>query len=240
MAARHPISGAAHSCLNAFAEFLRKYPAEKAVAKFSMMIKGKKLDVVSKNALCFVTRQAKGKKLGEEMLSRVHRTKHVLNSCTSQLSGVAFKMLRNKKIVAHPVSRAIAPLLKSAKKVCFIRAETSLVKDIPGAEAHKPLTSPAAIENADFVLLESKAISNEGIVVENGGRLLSELAKSRGIPVYALATSWHVAKKMKLVRNEERVPPEMISAVVSEHGTYAFRVFLTRVQKSLPWITSLP
>jgi hypothetical protein len=207
MAARHPISGTAHSCLNDFAELLRKYPAGKAVAKFSKLIKNRKLDVVSKNALCYVTRQTKEKNLGEELLSRVHRAKHLLDSCTVQLSGVASRTLRNKKVVAHPVSRAAAL---------------------------------AAIENADCVLLEPSAISSQGVFVRQGARLLCDLAKARGIPVYAMATSWHVVSSRPRGRSGELLPPEKISAVVSEHGVHAFRVFLKNIKKSCPWITSLP
>ncbi len=207
MAARHPISGAAHSCLNDFAELLRKYPAEKAIAKFSKLIKNRKLDVVSKNALCYVARQTKEKNLGEELLSRVHRAKHLLDSCTVQLSGVASRTLRNKKVVAHPVKRAAAP---------------------------------AAVENADCVLLEPSAISSKGVFVRQGARLLCDLAKARGIPVYAMATSWHVVSSRPRGRNVECVQPENITAVVSEHGVHAFRVFLSNIKKSCPWITSLP
>ncbi|MEM2915857.1 MAG: hypothetical protein QXT19_00645 [Candidatus Woesearchaeota archaeon] len=240
MAVRHPFLGAAHACLNTFAELLRRYPAEKAITKFSQRIQNKKLDVVSKNALRFVTRQADTKKPKEEMLSRVHRAKHMLDSSTTQLSNVAPRVFRNKNLVVHPLSRITTPLLKSAKKIHFIIAKKGALKDIPFAEAHKPLIAPSAIENADFVLIESKAISKKGVIVENGGRMLSMLAKARGIPIYALATSWHVVSENQLARNEECIPPEMISAVVSEHGTYAFRVFLARVQKAFPWITSSP
>ncbi len=207
MSARHPVSGIAHSCLNDFAELLRKYPADKAVAKFSSAIKNKKLDVISKNALRYVARHVNSKNPGEELLSRIHRAKHLLYSCTTQLSGVASRMFRKKTVVVHRAG------MNDAR---------------------------AAIKNADCVLLEPVAISRRGVFVGRGARMLCRLANAHDIPVFAMATSWHVVSSMQRDGNVECVPSENISAVVSEHGVHAFNVFLNNTRKSCPWITSLP
>jgi translation initiation factor 2B subunit (eIF-2B alpha/beta/delta family) len=238
MGAQNPVSSLAHSYLDTFAEMLHKLEPDRALEKFSNLIEGKKLDVVSANALFFVAHPTTQENLKEELLSRTHQTKRQLDFSAKNFTQIASQRLRNKTVMAHPLGTVSAFLLRSADKVRFIQAGKQAIGMLPNEmlEAHQPLTAHAALENADLLLLEPSAVTEKGFFVERGGMMLAELAKAMGIPVYAAATSWHTAPKWSPSQSEERIPPEYITGVLSEHGIYGHEEFLSRVEKAFPWI----
>jgi translation initiation factor 2B subunit (eIF-2B alpha/beta/delta family) len=236
--ARNPVSSLAHAYLGAFSELLHKHAPESAVAKFSKLVAGKKLDAISSNALYFITHPASGKNLKEELLSRANQAKNVIDQCTSQMSDFAKERMASKTVVVHPLSTFSARLLRDAKEVRFTNADNEAIKLLPETDmaVHHPLTSYTALENADLVLLEPSAITSKGVFVERGGRILAELARARGMPVYALATSWHTSPNWKPGQTDEHVPQEFLTGIISEHGIYEHNEFLAKVQKAFPWM----
>lgn len=95
-------------------------------------------------------------------------------------------------------------------------------------EAHR------AMDTADLVLIEPRAVTRDGAIVQEGGRVLAELARARGLPVYAVATSWHVLPAAHPRHGEELLPAQFLTSILSEHGAYAHDQFLSRVQKAFP------
>jgi translation initiation factor 2B subunit (eIF-2B alpha/beta/delta family) len=235
--ARNQASSQAHSFLNTFIELLHKHPLNLAVANFSRHIGNNELDVISTNALYFISHPPGHNELAKELLERTRQTKRRIDFCTSQMADVAKQKLSNKSIVVHPVGMLTAPLLKSAGKINYISADNSALKILPEADLseHTAFSAPEAIENADLVILEPAAITKNGAVVEKGARLLAELACARNIPVYAIATSWHTVPKWQKAGAEE-VPAGLLTGVMSDRGIHAHAEFLSRVQKDYPWI----
>ena len=141
-------------------------------------------------------------------------------------------------VVVHPVGNFVVPALKSAKSIRFIHTDQAVLHNLPvhKLEYHKPLTAGNSLDGAGVVLLEPEAVTKEGVFVQNGGRLLAELAAARGIPVYAIATSWHVASEWHAKPNHEKVSGGLLTGVLSEHGIYSHKDFITKVKKDFPWI----
>jgi translation initiation factor 2B subunit (eIF-2B alpha/beta/delta family) len=239
--ARTEVSSLAHAHLNAFAELVHKHQPARALAQFSKYLDAQPQDVVSANAFHYVT-HAVGEDASEELLQRANHARSQINACNAQLAAFAKAKLSNRTIVAHPLDALSASFLQSAKSVRFLNANPSALHDFPltKLEAHKPLGATQALDNADMLLLEPRAITPEGVVVERGGRLLAELASARGVPVYVLGTSWHATPQWKASRTEELVPAAALTGILSEHGIYAHKEFLGRVEKTFPWLLTSP
>jgi len=238
MAVRDRLSSLAHAHLNTLAELLHKHPPARALARFSKHIAEQPLDAVSANAVHFVTHAVPDARAKEELLARVHHAKRQIDTCAQHLAELAAQKLRDRTIVVHPLGTLTAPLVKDAKRIRFLHVNQAILHSLSllKLEAHQPITAANALENADLVLLEPHAITPEGIAVQQGGRLLAELADARGIPVYAAATSWHAIPGWSHSRSDERVPARFLTGIISEHGIYAHDQFLARVQKTFPWI----
>jgi hypothetical protein len=235
--ARNPVSSLAQSYLNTFTELLHKHSPNRAIANFSKHIGSKELDAISTNALYFIAHPSGHDELAKELLARTRQTKRQIDFCASQLADVAKRKLSKKNIVAHPVGMLTAQFLKSAKEIRYISADNSALKILPEANLseHHAFSAPEALEKADMVVLEPVAITKNGAVVEKGARLLAELAYSRNIPVYAVATSWHTVPKWHKAGTEE-VPAGLLTGVMSDRGIHAHEEFLARVQQDYPWI----
>ncbi len=236
--ARNTASSLAHSCLNTFSELLHKHNPNQAITKFSEHIHGKSLDVVSTNALFYVAHPSGHEEPAKDLLLRTRQTKKHIDFCTKHLTELALQRFKNKDVVVHPLGDFSVGALKSAKRIRFISAEPGQIHKLPvhKLEYHQPISAHNALDRADIVVLEPEAITKEGIVVQKGARLLAELAIARGIPVYAIGTSWHAAPKWHSHAGNEKVPAGFLTGVLSEHGIYAHKDFIVNVKKDFPWI----
>lgn len=236
--ARTAVSSLAHDHLNAFVELVHQHRPARALAQFSKYLEGRPQDVVSANAFHYVTHAVGSESAAEELLERAHHAKSLIATCSKHLAELASQKLRNRTVVAHPLDSFSASLLAGAKQVRFLHANQSVLHtlSLSKLEAHQPIAAAQALDGADLVLLEPRAITPEGVIVERGGRMLAELASARGIPVYAPATSWHATPSWQTTRHEENVPAQFITGILSEHGIYKHNEFLGRVQKTFPWL----
>lgn len=231
-----PVTSSAHAHLNVLTELLRRHPPAKALARFAKHLESNKLDVVSANAVRFVTHELSIEDVVSAALSRAQRAKLQIAVCGKQLAEIARQKMRNKVVLAHPLDLVSASVLGNARHVRFLRAHPNALNVLRRAEAHHPLTAPRALEKADLVLLEPRAITVKDAVVAQGGRLLAELAKAHGLPVYAVATSWHASAGWRTAEDEERIPHAYLTGIISEHGIYKPTQFLARVKKTFPWL----
>lgn len=234
MSARHPASRLAHAHLNAFQSFVREYAPKHALKQFSQYLSKQSLDVLSANAIHF-TIQPSHEFTTSSLGSRAQQAKRQLDVCLATLSDIAGQKLRNKAVVAHPLGVLASNALRGARHVRFLNKTNGIIPPAKSAQ-HQPFSAPAAFDNADLLLLEPRAVTPQGIVAEQGSRLLVELASARGVPVYALSTSLHVTPRWKNVLGDEIIPGELLDGVISEHGIYAHDQFLARVQASFPWL----
>lgn len=238
MAVRDRPLSLAHAHLNELAGLLHKHPPARALARFSERLSGLPLDAVSANAVHFVTSAMTEGKLKEELLSRINHAKRQIDTCSQHLAELAVQKLRNRTVVVHPLDALAAPLVEAAKRIRFLHAEQTVMYKLPllKLEAHQPLAAVQMLKSADLVLLAPHAVTPEGIVVQQGGRLLAELANARTIPVYGAALSWHASPRWSKSKSDELVPARFLTGIISEHGIYAHDQFLARVQKTFPWI----
>ena len=100
-----------------------------------------------------------------------------------------------------------------------------------------------ALKNADVVVLGAEAVTSDKVVTEMGGELFSELAVQRGIPVFAVASSFqfHNSIDVRVLRNSnsavcfrhvfEKVNPSLITGIISEKGVHEPSVFVSIMQK---------
>ncbi|MEM4265465.1 MAG: hypothetical protein QXX65_00075 [Candidatus Woesearchaeota archaeon] len=219
-------------------ELLRRHSPDKAILNFSKHLEGKILDVVTANALFYVAHPSGHAEPAKELLSRTIQTKKHINFCFSQMTNFVLQKLRNKVVVVHPLAISNTAFLKNAKSIRFIHADQSALQYLPvhKLEYYKPLAAAESLDNANLVLLEPEAVTKEGIFVKKGGRLLAELAAARGIPVYAVATAWHVVPKWHTKTNNEIVPAGLVLGILSEHGVYSHKDFIANVKKDFQWI----
>jgi translation initiation factor 2B subunit (eIF-2B alpha/beta/delta family) len=236
MSARTAVSADAHANLDVFSELLHKFHPAPALERFSKHLAGKPLDVVSANAVQFVTQAVASESSDQELISRANAAKKQISLCEQQMLGFASQKFKNKTVLAHPLDALGTIVLHPAKQVRFIHANQKHIHELPlhKLEAHKPLRAANALEGVDLLLLEPRAITGKGIVVQQGGRTLAELASARGIPVYVAATSWHVDASREPSQHEDSVPASLITGIVSEFGIYPHRAFLENVAKSFP------
>jgi translation initiation factor 2B subunit (eIF-2B alpha/beta/delta family) len=238
MSVRNPASSGAHAHLNTLIKLLHVFQPERALAQFSKHADKRAFDVVSANALHFVTHASESDAPSEELLSRAAHAKKQIDTCFSHLAEVAAPKLKNKTVVAHPLDAFSTSVLGKAAHVRFISVNQAHINKLPlhKLEAHRAITAHYALDGADLLLIEPKAITPTSIVARKGARLLAELAIARGIPVYALATSWHATPRWHASHNDEKIPPQFLTGILSEHGIYAHDQFLGRVQKAFPWL----
>ncbi len=238
MGARQRVSSPTNTHLNTFAELLHKHKPVQAVARFSQYLEHKPLDVISENAVHYVTRPVQQESPREELLSRVQYTKSQIETCKQHLAEIATAKLNNRVVVVHPLDSLSASVLTHAKHIRFFEANqaTAHVLPVHKLRRHRARTVPDALDGAHAVLLEARAVTNKGMIAHQGARLLMELARARGIPMYGLATSWHVTPRQARGERGEFVPAKALTGIISEHGIYAHDQFLARVQKTFPWL----
>ncbi len=233
MSARHPASRLAHAHVNAFQSFVREYAPKHALRHFSRYLSQQSLDVLSANVIHFLIQPSEF--TSSSLGSRAQQVKRQLDVCLADLSDVAAQKLRNKGVFAHPLGVLSSSVLSGARQVHFFGAAEGS-RAVAGSARHQPFSAPEAFDDADILLLEPRAITTKGVVAEPGSRLLVELARARGIPVYALATSLHVAPRWQHSKNDEIIDGSLVDGVISEHGIYAHGQFVMRVEKSFPWL----
>lgn len=238
MSARHPASSEAHAHLNTLIKLLHVFQPARALAQFSKHADKRAFDVVSANALHFVTHVSESDAPTEELLARAAHAKQQINTCFSHLAEVAAPKLKNKHVVAHPLDAFSTSVLGKAASVRFISVNQAHINTLPlhKLEAHRAITAHRALDGADLLLLETKAVTPTSVIARQGARLLAELASAHGIPVYALATSWHATPRWHTSTNDEKIPARLLTGILSEHGIYAHDQFLGRVQKTFPWL----
>jgi translation initiation factor 2B subunit (eIF-2B alpha/beta/delta family) len=235
--AQSPAFCTAHAHLNTLVELLQAKSPKQALARFSAQLSSSNLDVVSANALSYVSFPVSNP-YPSTLIQRANETKKNINLCVKQLGEFATPKFKDKRIIAHPLGSLGARFLHNSKRISYFRASSSALKELPASrlQSMHPLQASTALDNADFVVFEPKTITSNGIIVPLAGRILAELALSRGIPSYAIATSWHVSKSRQPGREEEHVSQAMLAGILSEHGIYNHEEFLRKAEKLFPWL----
>ncbi len=228
MSARDPVSSLAHAHLSALTEFLHKYAPAQALARFSQRLESTPCDVLSENAIHYVLSPVE-QRPKEELITRALYAKRQMTTCLKHLAEVAAPKLRHRTVVVHPLGALSARLLRKATVRCISINQTT------NAQSHAVHQAPEAFDGSDLLMLEARAVTKDGFIASKGARLLIELARARGIPVYGLATSWHATPSWNDVQ-AEYVHPNVLTGIISEHGIYAHDQFLARVQKTFPWL----
>lgn len=223
--------GLARVYLNCLVELLRKHPPSKALFLFSQQVDGSVLDVVASNVVRVVASPLNRDSPG--LFSRIAGVKKQLDACFSGLESFAGARLRKRTIVVHPLNCLGVFAGSQARQLRFFCSEKEVVNSFSQSKLafFDPLVIQDALDRADLVLLVPDAVVPEGVVCKKGGRLLVELAQARGVPVYGVATSWHVALSWD---GDEMVPGGRLAGVISEHGIYSHSQFLARVRKTFP------
>lgn len=234
MSAYHQALRSTHKHLNNLSTILANYSSASALEKFSQYLDDAVLDAVSKNVLRFIFSNTSSES-SEEIFSLISKTKSQLNTCANQLEQIAKAKLNQHTIFIHPLDAASAPFVHSAKKIRYIHAQPFVLHTMPinKLEAHKPISASKALQNVNMLIFSPYAISQKGINVCQGARLLVDLAIAKNIPVYALGMSWHVGVEGKSAF-AEFVASEELNGIISEHGIYSHKQFLARVQKKFP------
>jgi hypothetical protein len=226
--------GTASAHLNALAELLQTFRPEQALKHFSSLVAKASIDTAGQNALQYVTAPLDKPSAGL-LMRRINETKRAMSTSLQLLEEFGEQKLCKKTVFSHPLGPLSAELLRKAKHIHYFRANAAALGRLPAAKLHPrhPLGASKALDNTDIVVLEPKTATPEGIIVPFGGRTIAELAGSRGTPVYAITTAWHTSQDKKACREEELVPAELLTGVISEHGIHEYNEFLKR-SKTFP------
>ncbi len=88
---------------------------------------------------------------------------------------------------------------------------------------------------ADMVLIQSRAVSPDFVVLNYIDAKLLALVKKKNIPVY-LVTSIFNIDVHSLYSSTFCFPTNLFNGVISEHGFEKFTTFIENSEKSFPWL----
>ena len=105
------------------------------------------------------------------------------------------------------------------------------------------------LKKIDFFIFSAEAVSPDALIGELGVELIAELAHSKGLPVYAVSSSWNVHNKievedLKHISSQklkgthsfsghyfEKITPSFVSGIISEKGVHSHPVFIDIVNR---------
>lgn len=188
----------------------------------------------------------------------------ILQNKNSIVNNIANKIVNGSCILTHGNTDFLIDAFKKAKQEG--KKFNVIVTDSPFSELGShffnslrkesihPLFIPIAglksiINKVDFFIFGADFISVEGMIAELGVELISEIFYNKGLPVYAVSTSWkvhddlglndlkHVALQKRkgshsfFKQSFEQINPSFVSGVISEKGTHSCSVFVDFVNK---------
>lgn len=190
------------------------------------------------------------------------RIQNAMKSISSADS--AIKLLASKKIpkggavLIHGNNQLAFEIIESALKakkfeVLTLSSNDFLISEMKKAkirfQCFPDSAVRAALENADLVLLSSKAITPAKIINSVGGSVVAEIACSLSIPVYACAPAMSFSQQYSSESTKikhgnaiyrmfdyEPVEPGFLTGIISELGIYGHAFFISALEKEMPWL----
>lgn len=205
--------------------------------KSSKVLKTKEIVVKNCNIAQITLRQQK-ESIQHNLASKIKNNSCVLvHGLNQEITGALLQSVQKGKkcrvlLAQSPFSAARNSFVKKLMK------NSVVVEWFPSAAARQ------ALKKSDLVVISAEAITPEKVVSEMGGELFAELAAQKGVPVFAVASSYqfHHSIDLNSLRGNmqafgakhifEKVQPALITGIISEKGVHSHSVFVDTVKGS--------
>lgn len=172
----------------------------------------------------------------------VNAKKHIKDS-TNIISQFVSEKTKNRSAAVFNLNEVFLSAISKTKGEMIVLGN----KETKHRSINYPLeASRQALKQASIVLTQAVAVTPKTIIQPVGSELLAELAFTRGIPYYCIASGWHASpdfsfsspkfSRRKAVHKYECVNPKFVTGIISELGLLSHKNFLKEVNKAYPWI----
>lgn len=193
-------------------------------------------------------------------LFRIQNAVKSISSADSAIKDFAFKKIpKGGAVFVHGADRLVLEILQSAVKaktfdILTVSSNSFLVSELNKAkikfQCFPDSAVKSAVQNADIVVMGCRAITADKIIQAAGSQIVAEIAQGSNIPVYICspamaftpvfsAASYKTSRRGSAIYHlfeQEEVPPDVITGIISELGIYNHSSFIASLEREMPWL----